>query len=397
MRIAMFADNFYPELSGITDSLLESARELGGLGHDVDFYVPKYTPRDFALYNVPYEEIDLGRNVTIHRIPSLKFPAPTQQGRMVIPTFLRWIGMRKNKPDIIHTHLFFGAGMEALAASKFLKVPLVGTNHTPITEFLQYGPVSGKLLDKLGLGFVSWYYNKCEQITAPSQGILDEMQQHGFNKSCRVISNPVDLQNFFPVSEEVRIEHKKEFELSEFTVLYTGRLAVEKHIDVLIRAVGLLKDKIPQITFAITGHGDAEASLKQLAEELQLGGMVKFFGTLSVEDHAKIYKAADVFAIASTAETQSLSLMKAMAAGIPAIGVNARALPEYIKKENGFILEPGDYQGIAEKILFLFENPEKRKELGARGIAMVQGYSPAKIAAEWNQLYKEVQLECKSK
>lgn len=390
MKIAMYSENFYPELSGITDSLIESARELGGLGHDVDFYVPKYSPKDFATYNVPYEEIDLGKNVTIHRMSSFRFPAPTQQGRMVVPTFLRWIGMRKNRPDIIHVHLFFGVGMEALAASKFLKIPLVGTNHTPITEFLRYGPASGKFLDKIGLRFVSWFYNRCEQITAPSQGILDEMKQNGFCKPCRVISNPVDLRNFSPVTEELRREMKNTFMLSDFTVLYTGRLAVEKHVDVLIRAMALLKDKIPNITFAITGHGDADESLKKLVEELGLGGIVKFFGTLTVEDHAKIYKAADVFAIASTAETQSLSLMKAMATGIPSIGVNARALPEYIKKQNGFILEPGDYKGISEKILYLFENPEKRTELGKNGIAMVQGYSPAKIASEWNTLYKEV-------
>ncbi len=396
MRIAMFSDNFYPELSGISDSLIESAKELAGVGHEIDFYAARYSAKDFKTYNVPFEELDLGPNVRFFRMASFRYPAPTQQARMVVPTLLRWLSMRKNRPDIIHVHHIFGVGIEGLAASKFLDVPLVGTSHTPITEFLHYGPFQGKFLDKFGLKYVSWFYNRCQYVTAPSQGILDEMKANGFKQPSRPISNPIDLRNFYPVSKEEKQKIKNDFGLSGFTVLYTGRLASEKHIDVIIRAINLIKDKIPNISFAITGHGDAKADLEKLVEGLGLGGRVRFFGTLSMEDHAKIYKAADVFAIASTAETQSLSLMKAMATGLPSIGVNARALPEYINKDNGFIVEPGDYEGMAEKIMYLFENPEAGEKLGRGGIELVKEFSPAKIGAEWNNLYKEVTLAHKS-
>ena len=97
-----------------------------------------------------------------------------------------------------------------------------------------------------------------------------------------------------------------------------------------------------------------------------------------------------MFAIASTAEMQSLSMMKAMATGLPVIGVNAWALPEYINENNGFVLEPGDFQGIAEKIIFLFENPEKRKILGKGGLEFVQKFSPSAIAGEWRRIYTKV-------
>lgn len=390
MRIAMFSDNFYPELSGISDSLIESSRELSSLGYDIDFYVPRYSAKDFAVVNLPIVEPALGEHVTLHRFSSLPYPAPTNQGRMVIPTFLRFINMRSRRPDIIHTHLFFGCGLEALVASFFLRTPLIGTSHTPVTEFMQYSPLGSRLLEKLALRLVSWYYNRCDYVTAPSQGILEEMKQHGFYKPCRAISNPIDLDNFFPATPEERESVKQTFGLSPFTVLYAGRIAPEKHIDVIIRAIAIAKKTIPEIRFAITGHGEAKDSLQKLTQELGIETSVKFFGTVSAEDHARIYRGADVFAIMSTAETQSISMMKAMATGIPVIGANARALPEYISGTNGFIVEPGDAETLAEKIIFLYQHPEERTHLGIGGIATVKKFSRAAIAAEWDTLYKKV-------
>lgn len=393
MRIAMFSDNFYPEISGISDSLVESARELSALGHEIDFYVAKYTAHDFAVANLPFKELDLGPKVRIHRLPCVAFPAPTNQGRAIIPTLLRWFSMRKNRPDIIHTHLFFGAGMEAFVASRMLGVPLVGTSHTPVTEFIRYSPIRGAWSERVALKFVAWYYNRCEYVTAPSQGILDEMKTVGFRRPSRPISNPIDLTNFFPASGEEQAAAKAHFGLPDFTVLYTGRLAEEKHIDVIIRAVAKAKERIPGIVFAVTGHGSVEPALRGLAASLGIAESVKFFGTLPIDEHARIYRAADVFAIASTAETQSLSLMKAMASGIPSIGVNARALPEYIHEESGFIVEPGDAASMSDRLVFLYEHPEKRTELGRGGLELVSNFSPVRIASEWEKLYKDVLIE----
>lgn len=391
MKIAVFSDNFYPELSGISDSLIEQARELSQLGDEITFCVPYYSSKDYAVVHLPRKELTLDENITIHRLFSLPYPAPTKQGRMVIPSFFHWLTLRKNTPDLIHTHLFFGAGFEGLAASFFLKRPLVGTSHTPLTEFLAYSPLRAPFLQKIALRFVSWYYNRCDFVTAPSQGILDEMKQYGFRRPCCVISNPIDLEHFFPTTEIERASLKKEFELSSFTLLYTGRLAIEKHIDDIFRAVALLKEKIPTLSLAITGHGDAEPELRSLAEELGIKTQVKFFGTVNQEDHARIYRAADIFAIMSTAETQSLSMMKAMATGVPVIGARARGLAEYIRHNtNGYLVQPHDFHALADKILFLYHHPEERARLGQGGIATVAQFSRTKIAAEWQKLYGEV-------
>ena len=390
MRIAMFSDNFYPELSGISDSIIDTAKELAKSGHQIDFYVPRYSKNDFHKFNVPHQELNLGENISIRRIFSLQYPSPTQQARMVIPTFLKSLALRKKRPDVIHTHLFFGVGMEGMIASKILGIPLVGTSHTPLSEFMRYSLWGRNLFQKSCLKFVSWYYNQCDFVTAPSGGILKEMEIYNFRRPSKVVSNPIDPDKFYPSSSEKKSQLKKSFKLSDFTVIYTGRLAEEKHVDVILKAVALAKKRIPSVTLAITGHGAAEESLKILVKELGISGNVRFFGTLSIDDHADIYRAADVFAIASTAETQSLSLIKAMATGLPVIGVNARALPEYINPKNGFLVETGDFESMAKKIVLLYKDEELRESLGKGGLEYVRQFSLDNISKQWDSIYREI-------
>ncbi len=390
MKIAIFSDNFYPELSGISDSIIALGKNLAKRGHQIDFYAARYPEKAFGIVNLPFQELDLGENVRIHRFYSFPAVTPTKQGRMVVPNGLRWLSMLKEKPDVVYTQLFFGVGMEALVAAKALDVPLVGTSHTPIKEFLQYGPLHAKWVEKVSSQFVSWYYNHCVFVTAPSNSILEEMKRFGFNKPSRVISNPIDLKNFSPASAEEKQKLKKEFDLSNKTVLFTGRLAPEKHVDVIIQAVALAKKQFPDINLVITGHGSSEGGLKKLAEELGIKDNVRFWGTVSEKMLVKAFQVSDIFAIASTAETQSISLMKAMSTGLPVIGVDYLALPEYIDNNNGFIVAPGDYDNMAEKIIYLLRNPERQKILGQGGIGTVRKFSEENITNEWEALFEKV-------
>src|SRR4030043_586778 len=388
LKIAIFSDNFYPEMSGISDSIITMARELAKSGHRINFYAPRYSRKNHKIANVPMEELNLGENINIYRFSSLTYPSsPTKQARLVIPTFLRWTALRKFNPDIIHTHLPFGVGFEALAAAKFLKKPLVGTSHTPMGEFIRYGPIKAKWFSNLSLKLVSWYYNHCQFVTAPSQPIIDEMIEYNFRRLNRVISKPIDLENFQPASLGEKNKLKEKFGLSVKAVLHPGRLAPEKNIDVIIKAIALVKEKIPEVTLGLTGHGSAASSLKALTKKLKLEKQVKFFGRIETLELAKLYQASDIFVVTSTAETQCMSMMQGMASGLPVIGVKARALPEYINPENGFLIEPYDHKALAEKIIYLFKHPEKRQKLGQGGLAYVQKFSAPRVTEEWEDLY----------
>jgi len=390
MRIAIFSDNFYPELSGIADSIITTAVELGRRGHVIKFFVPRYAARNFRIADFPVEEIQLGENVFIYRLRSLPFPGPNKQSRAVTPIGINTLRIKKFNPDVIHTHLFFGAGLRAVAAAKILRIPLVGTSHTPIEEFIRYSPIKSEWLKRLSARYVSWYYNRCDFVSAPSGSIIREMKNLGFRRTYKVISNPIDLKLFTPPGAGRKNALKKKFKFSQNTVLYTGRLAREKNIDVVIRAVAIVKKSLPDIDFAITGHGSARQKLESLAKNLGIEKEVKFLGTVHKKKFGEIYQAADLFAIASTAETQCISMMQGMAVGIPVVGVNWLGLGDYITDKNGIKVKVGDYKTMAKKILSLLQNPEKSKRLGQGGLKTVKNFSIPKIADQWEKVYTKV-------
>ncbi len=388
MRIAIFSDNFYPEISGISDSVISLAKELAKRGHFINFYVPRYSPKDYRKVGAQGSEPDLGPNVKIVRFSSLHVSAGTGQGRAVIPTFWRWLAVKKFRPDVIHTQLFFGVGLEALIASRKLKVPLVGTNHTAIRAFLNYFSIKTGWFQNGIIKYMNWYYEKCDLVTTPSRTTFEEMKADGFKKDALVISNPVDTETFHPMMNKNAL--KKKFAVGEFTAIHAGRLGAERNVDVILKALPLVKKEIPKAELAIAGKGAAEENLRGLAKSLGINQSLKFLGFLDKPALAEAYNASKIFVITSISDTQSMVMMQAMASGLPVIGVKARALPEYINPKNGILVEPGDYKNLAKKIIFLLKNPGTRRNLseGARSYAVK--FSAPAIAQEWEKIYEKV-------
>lgn len=389
MRIAIFSDNFYPELSGISDSIIALAKELAKRGHSVDFYVPSYSKKEYAEANLAPKEIGLGEKIKVTRFFSFPYHTGTGQGRFVIPTGFRAATVFKFRPDVIHTQLFFGVGLEAIFAARALVRPVIGTNHTALKEFLKYSPIQAPWFTNGLLKYVNWYYERCELVTAPSRSVFDEMVALGFkNVKSEVISNPIDTKTFHPLADKAVL--RKKFGFNERVMFSAGRLSDDKNPDVLIRSLPLIKKKIPDAMLAFAGRGASEGPLRALAKKLGVGDSVKFLGFVPTRSLVEAYNASAAFAIASTSDTQSLVMMQAMACGLPIVGVRARALPEYINAHNGFVVEPGDPAAIAEKAVKLLGDKKLAGTLGAGGHAYVQRFSTPAIAEQWEKIYGNV-------
>ncbi len=387
MRIAIFSDNFYPELSGISDSVVSLAKNLAARGHVIRFYVPRYAKKNYAAIGVPFREPDLGPNIRVRRLFSIPFPMGTEQGRAVIPFGAGAADVAAFKADIIHSQMFFGVGLEATFASWALKRPLVGTQHTAVKEFLRYSPVKAKWFTDGFLNYVNWYYEHCDLVTAPSQCVFDEMRTLGFRHDrTQVVSNPVDVKTFRPLPDAAAL--KKKFGFGNATIIHAGRLSVERHPEVLIKALPLIKKAVPDAMLAFAGKGTMEPELHALARELHVEDSVTFLGFVDHATLCEAYNAAEIFGITSTDDTQSLVMMQAMAAGLPVIGVNARGLPEYINAGNGFVVEPDDPAAVAEKAVYLLQNPAAAKKLGAGARAYAEKFSDAHIAEKWEGIYE---------
>jgi glycosyltransferase involved in cell wall biosynthesis len=252
------------------------ARELAGRGHHVCVFAPAYREADYRRLGLPLSEVDLGASVEVVRLAALPYPTGTSQGRVVLPTGTRWRRVRDLRPDVIHVHLPFSVGLEGLRTARKLDTPLVGTNHTPVTEFLRYSPVRGAWVARLAARYTAWYYAHCDFVSSPARGILEDMRRGGFRARHRVISNPIRLDAFRPLPDRQGLKEK--FALSPLTILYAGRLAAEKRVDLVIRAVASLAAEAPRVGLALLGRGAAEAGLRSLCRSLGLDGRVRFLG-----------------------------------------------------------------------------------------------------------------------
>lgn len=387
MNLAVFSDNFYPETnSGITESITTIARELASRGHRIHFFAPRYSRKNFEHLGLPFGETDLGPNIQVTRFASFPFNTGTENGRLVIP-FGRVSSVKAFRPDVIHVHLPFGMGLEGLIAAKILKVPLVGTNHTPVEFTRKLLPPGFRWFAGINLAYNTWFYNRCNFVSSPASAMFKEMK--GFNAGIphRAVSNPLKTDFFMPLGDRAELKKKNGF--SEFTLLFIGRLSNEKNVDQLLRAAAELKGKIPSLSVGIASTGPAEQKLRKLTLDLGLKGKVRFLGFLGQEELREAYNAADVFVMPSTVETQSLSSMEAMLCGLPVVAVHSMGLDEYLKPEAGFLLAPGDVEGLADKILYLYTNPRERLQMGKVARKSVEYLSKEDIASEWEKIYEE--------
>ncbi|MGH8400020.1 MAG: glycosyltransferase, partial [Gammaproteobacteria bacterium] len=262
MRIAMFTDSFYPELGGIQDSILANIRELGARGHRIMLFAPAAARRDFQRLGLEPHEPEVGSNVAIRRLPSLPLPSSSQQSRLVIPTGRAARALKAFRPDLIHVHTFFGAGLEALHAARRLHVPLVGTNHWYAQGFDLYAPIGRKTFRQFCGHALARFYNHCDWVTAPSRFTLDDLHAHGMNRRARVISNPINTYQFRPATATERQQLKGRLRLGDSVVVYAGRLAREKRIDVILHAIAVARARVPDISLVIAGHGSDRTRLE---------------------------------------------------------------------------------------------------------------------------------------
>ena len=115
---------------------------------------------------------------------------------------------------------------------------------------------------------------------------------------------------------------------SGFTLVSVGRLVRAKHFDTLLRAVAVARPAVPDLGLWIVGGGDEAAALAQLCAELDLGSVVRFCGER--RDVGNWLRGADVFVLSSASEGLPISMLEAMAAGLPAIVTDVGGLPELV-------------------------------------------------------------------
>jgi len=379
LKIAMFTDSYYPTVDGAVVSLTTTSRELKKRGHEIVVFAPAPIGSREAL-DLP------DRVVWLPAKPFRKY----EGYRMAIYPGNTFDEIRKEKPDVIHSHGIGFAGIQALLASRKTGIPNILTYHTMFNDAAPYYspvPLPQDIIDRLVWYYHRNYLRRPAAVITPTDAIRREMVRHGIvPKKWEVLPTGVDCNRFNMslngdgVRDSLGIGDRK-------MILSVGRVAKEKNIRLLLSAFSLLMERNGNSVFVIAGSGPALGEHKDFALNLGLGENVIFTGFVPDDELPGYYAACDAFVIASKFETQGLVALEAMACGKPVAGINFRAIPELIThRENGFLFED-DPSSCAEALESAIVSG---KELSREARRTAETYSLEKCTSRLIEIYRSV-------
>ncbi len=174
-------------------------------------------------------------------------------------------------------------------------------------------------------------------------------------------------------------------------ILYVGRLTKRKGVDILLKAIPMIKDLIPNILLYIIGEGPQDNELKEIVKDLNIDNNVKFLGFVSEEEKYSYYKHVDICIIPSIDEPFGIVLLEAMACGKPIVASNVGGIPFVVEDgKTGILVKPGDVDILAEKIIMLLQSEELREQMGMAGKEKTANFSWQVIAEQTVKIYKDL-------
>lgn len=384
MKIAIFSDTFPPQVNGVANTALTSAITLGNMGHEVFVY---------TITNSLWGEdvFDKDSPFNLIRLPSIPAVVYHDQ-RASLPFMVGVNHVRKNRPDIIHTHTPFGVGWEAVIAAKLFNIPLVGTHHTFYDKYLGHVKLNYDWAKGFSWKYVNFYYDRCDAVISPSRSLALGFKNSGLSNPVEIIINPIDTELFRPVtSGSTKLALKESLGIGRKSLVYMGRVSYEKKIDQVVKGFALALKKDPELGLVIVGEGPERGEIESLVKELGISDNVLFTGFKRGDDLVQVLQANDIFITASDSENMPLSILEAMATGLPVIGANALGIPEIVEDNvNGFLFEPGNIEDMAEKIVRLSSDDNLLEEFSISSRNLSLKYSREGVAAELEKFYRNV-------
>ncbi|MGT2755547.1 glycosyltransferase [Streptococcus ovuberis] len=311
MRIGIFTDTYFPQVSGVATSIKTLKKELEKLGHRVFIFTT--TDKDVNRYE----------DWQIIRIPSVPFFA-FKDRRIAYAGFSDAVKLAERYHlDIIHTQTEFSLGLLGKMIARELKIPVIHTYHTNYEDYVHY-IAKGKVIRP---GMVKYiirsYCNYMDGVICPSQIVEGMLTDYKVTAPKRVIPTGIDLEKFRrpELSRQDLADLRGKLGISEDTymLLSLSRVSYEKNIQALMTALPKVLEQGLKVKLVIAGDGPYLTELKQLANALDLADDVIFTGMIAPSETALYYKAADFFVSASTSETQGLTYLEALASGTAVI------------------------------------------------------------------------------
>jgi glycosyltransferase involved in cell wall biosynthesis len=378
VRILMISDVYFPRVNGVSTSIQTFWRELDARGHHVTLIAPDYgqAPDDPKL--------------DLIRIPSRYLPLDPED-RLMKARAIRALTerLRGRSYDLVHIQTPFVAHYLGVALARDLRVPRIESYHTFFEEYLHhYAPfLPASWTRGAARRFSRSQCNDVDAVVVPSTAMAEVLRRYGISTPMHIIPTGIDLARF-QNADGRRFRTHHDIAAARRILLYVGRVAHEKNIDMLLRAFAHVRIAVPEALLVVAGEGPAERHLHHLAHQLGIDQDVLFVGYLA-RDRALLdcYAAADAFVFASRTETQGLVLLEAMALGVPVVSTAVMGTHDILAPRRGALLAEEDVGDLADKAVTILRNPALRERLAQDGREYVREWSAAAMAERMIALY----------
>jgi len=293
--------------------------------------------------------------------------------------------------DIIHVHQPFSLGREGLKFARKLKIPVVFTYHAKYEDYVHYVPflpenLLADLVKKEAVNFA----NKCDLTITPSQGIKRIIKRRGVDKNLiKVLPTGIDCQSF-KKGDRKKIRKKYKIKDDEILFLNIGRVNEEKNLLMLLRAVKEIILENSKVKMMFIGEGFLKDKLSKMAKKWGIKNHVIFTGFIDYEKVKDYWQGADIYLQTSKSETQGITILEAMAVGLPIVAVKATGTEDFIiDNQNGFLTK-NNSKDFYDKIKFLLKNPSIKKGVASQAKKDVKNYEELDQAKKLENFYKKL-------
>ncbi len=359
MRIAIVTQPYYPQNGGVSENVHYTARELRGLGHEVDIITSRFRTERQSQNGVRR----IGHNILL---PHLGAFANVNAGFRLGREMERIYGSADY--DVVHVQEPLSPTLPLVAIERAPEnAVVVGTFHASSPQAVGY---------RLARPFLQRHSQRLDGRIAVSQAARRFIARY-FDEEYRIIPNGVDPGRFHP-----GVDPLQDYGSDRPTILFVGRFYPRKGLPILLSALPRIASRIPRLRVLVVGGGPLGPWFRFLARSAPCE--IRFLGELDAGEIPRAYRTADVFAAPSTGqESFGIVHLEAMASGVPIVASDIEGYREILDSGREAILFPNrDPVALADAVIRVLTDPLLSRSMALAGREKALRFSWATVARE---------------
>jgi glycosyltransferase involved in cell wall biosynthesis len=364
MRIGIISETYPPEINGVALTVHGLATGLAARGHAIDLIRPRQTVSHIDEPGIHALET---RGAALPRYPGLRFGLP-------VPRTLRkrWTEQR---PDVIYVATEGPLGRSAVKTAVRLGIPVATGFHTRFDTYANHYGVG--FLTPVVHGYLRRFHCRANITLVPTDALAAELAAMGVDHA-RLLRRAVDTKLFHPSKRDNALRESWGVDTDTPVVLYVGRLAPEKNLDLAVSTFRAMQQKTPKARYVWVGDGPARAALQAAHPDFIFVGMKRD------ETLAAHYASADLFPFPSLSETFGNVILEALSAGLPVVAYNEGAAREHLDDGvNGFRIASGDAAAFTAAAVKLAGDIDLIRQMSKAAVESVERLSPEAVIREF--------------